>query len=58
MGSALVALIVIAIAGVVIRLNAESTLHASDVSVATLLATDSAQSILARLTDQARRAAS
>jgi hypothetical protein len=29
-----------------------------DVSVATLLATDSAQSILARLTDQARRAAS
>jgi hypothetical protein len=41
------------------------TVHASrearaepDVSVATLLATDSAKSILARLTDQARRAAS
>jgi signal transduction histidine kinase len=35
LGSAAVALIVIAIAGLVIRLNAVATLHASDVSVAT-----------------------
>ena len=35
LGSAAVALIVIAVAGLVIRLNAVATLHASDVSVAT-----------------------
>jgi two-component system OmpR family sensor kinase len=35
LGSAAVAIVVIAIAGVVIRLNAAATLHASDVSVAT-----------------------
>lgn len=35
LGSAAVALVVIAVAGVVIRLNAAATLHASDVSVAT-----------------------
>jgi two-component system OmpR family sensor kinase len=34
-GSAAVAILVIAIAGIVIRVNAASTLHASDVSVAT-----------------------